>query len=175
MNRQADDTPGGVSHQTAHTGQLGNRAKTALGRAGMRHGGQVSVGVHGLAHRIGNDLGRLLPDFDDAFVAFLLGQKTAAEGAVDIFYILLRFARSSLSSRRDGDIRHRDGRTGAHGILKTDIFDRVSHFGGDILTAQFVYIRDQVFDAAFIQDFIDELDFRRQNAVEKHPANRGVE
>jgi hypothetical protein len=43
-DRHRDDAPGGVSHQTAHTCQLGDGGETTLGRAGGRHGGKLPSG-----------------------------------------------------------------------------------------------------------------------------------
>ncbi len=103
-DRHRDDAPGWVSHQTAHTGQLGDGAETALGGAGVGHGGQVAVRVQVAPDRLGNIVGGLLPDLDDAFVLFLLGQQTAAEVALHQFHILERLFDDFLFLRRDGNI-----------------------------------------------------------------------
>src|ERR1700752_982895 len=112
-----------------------------------------------------------LPYLDLAFVLFLLGQKTAPEVALYQFHLLECFINNAFALRRDGNISNRKCSTGPHGIFKAKGFDLVCHFSGLFLTTYFIYISDQVLYTTFVQFFVNELNFFRQDAVEENAAN----
>ena len=67
---------------------------------------------------------------------------------------------------RDSDIGNgnSDPRTGC--IFEPNIFDLIGYLCCSGFVRYFQHFGDQVFHATFIQCFVDELNFRRQDAVE---------
>ena len=83
-----DGLAGGVSHQAAHTGQLADLVHGATG-AGVRHHVDGVELVQAVLQRAGDILGGLLPLIDDQAVAFVVGDKAAAELLFDVQHLVL--------------------------------------------------------------------------------------
>jgi len=125
------------------------------------------------AHSLSHFFGRFLPDLDNAFVLFLLGQKAAPKIALHLFHIQQGLLNNRCFFRWNGDIRHGEGGTRAGSIFKTNILDLISGFGGSILARNIVQVSDEIADAAFFKRHVAELHLFRQNIVENCPANSG--
>ncbi|MPM71282.1 hypothetical protein SDC9_118246 [bioreactor metagenome] len=119
--------------------------------------------------------GGILPDFNDALVAFLFGEQTTTEGTVNFFNLALSGGQNFGFFLRHCNIRNGNGYARFHSVFETDIFDAVGYFSGHIFTAQLVNISDQVLDAGFLEGAVGELHFFRQNSIEESATYCGLD
>ena len=107
LDRQLHGLTVGCKHQTTHTCQLthlGHRTS----RAGVCHDLDGVIGTEAVLQCLGNVVGGLVPDLDNAVVAFLVGKLTAQIVLGQNVHVLLCTLQHTLLFLRNGHIVNRD-------------------------------------------------------------------
>ena len=121
-------------HKTAHTGKLFHLGDRTTG-TGITHHLDRIVSVKTLLEGIRYVLCSLIPNRDNASVAFVVGKKTAAEVLCDSFDFLFSIVNDLLLLGRYYHIENGDGDRCSCGIFITVGLDSVKHFshnGGSV-------------------------------------------
>ena len=126
LDRPLDDLALRVGHEAAHPGELADLVERASGARVGHHEDGVRREQVGL-HRVGDLVGRLRPDRDDALLALFLGHQAALVLALDLRDLLLVAGEDLLLRGRDHDVVLRDGDPGACRVLEGERLDRVEH------------------------------------------------
>ena len=107
LDRPLDDLALRIRHQAAHAGQLADLLERPAGAGVGHHEDRVQL-VERLLHRVGDGVGPLRPDVDDALVPLLLGDEAALVLRLHLGDPLLVLGEDLLLLPRDDDVVLRD-------------------------------------------------------------------
>ncbi|MPM87199.1 hypothetical protein SDC9_134293 [bioreactor metagenome] len=185
-NRDLNDLTARVGHEAAHASELTNLRRAAA-RAGVSHHVDRVKLVQRGHQGLGDTVGRLFPNLDDALSALAVAEHALAEQIVDEYDLLLRVGNHLLLLGGHLNILEADGDAAARGIGKTELLDPVKHLGGGrrtIFAIAAVYdiakilFRNQLVDfqrkEVFLLAAVHKAEILRNSVVEDHAANRGI-
>ena len=160
-DRRLDDFAGRFRHQSTHAGELADllfrSASAGVGHDVNRVDETFLVALLHLAeHFVGNFFGNAGPDFNDLVVTFAVG-----DGAVEILLLylhglLLAVFHQALFVVRDDHVVDADRQASAGGEAEAQVFNLVKHLDRDFKTEAQIAVADQLSDALFLEQAIDE-------------------
>ena len=119
LDRALDDLALRVGHETTHPGELADLLEGATCSRVGHHVDRVQL-LEVLLHRVGDGVGGLGPDLDDALVALLLGDEAALVLLLDAGDLLLVLGEDLLLVVRDDDVVLRDRDPALGGVLEAE-------------------------------------------------------
>ncbi len=128
LDRQLNGMTCGIGHQSTHTGQLLNLL-IGTTRSGISHHIDVVVFIQTIQQRLGQNLVRLLPGFNNLFVTLFLGNQSALIVARNLIHRILRILNQLRLLRRHGHIGNRYGHCRSCRVLITHSLDVIQHLG----------------------------------------------
>ena len=136
LDRDFHRTTVGREHKTTHTCELSHLSHRTTG-TGVTHHVDGVVAVHAVLQCFDNVVGRILPNLDNAVIAFVLGEQTSAEATGDLFNVLLCLSEDLLFEFGNRHIENRDGDCSESGVFITVFLDRVKNLSGNGRTVLF--------------------------------------
>ena len=172
LDRHFDGFTGWVSHEAAHPGELTDLLVVTTSPGGRHHVDGVElieVGQKGVADVIG----ALGPDFDNEFVAFVVGDETTTEFGFNAVHLGFCVIEQGLLAFRNDHVHVADGDPGLGGIFEPLCLDAVEHLCGAAGAIGAEAIVNDVAEFFLADDVIDEWHFFRDWVVKDDAADGG--
>ena len=154
-NRNFDCFTGSVGDKSAHTCKLTDLVHGTTSTGVCHHEDRVVL-IEVFFKGVSNFVGGLVPGFDNFFVTFFVGHKTAAilfGNGIDLF---LCFRKDLRFFRRNNSVAYRNGDCTSGGIFESLCFDLIENFAGNSGSV-FLYAALNNFTELFFAD--KEADF----------------
>ena len=173
-DRQLDDAAGGVAHQSAHAAHLADLGDVSL-RAGVRHHRQRARRLHGLV--LGRlDLARRLgPEADRLLVELVAGDEPLLVLLLHLVHLGVGGRHDLLLAWRNGDVRDRDRQAGLGRVAESDVFHVVHEADGLLDPQVAVDGGDEFAQRLLVHQLVLEPQRLREDLVEEHPPDRGLD
>ncbi len=171
LDRALDDLALRIRHQAAHSGELADLLERSA-RSGVGHHVDRVELVEVVLHRLGDLVGRPVPEHAELLLAVLLGEQAVVVLGLDLDHLLLVAVEDLLLVRRRDDVVLRDRDPGLGREVEPELLERIQRLCDRGRAVGLDQVEDDRVDLTLLQRVVHEVVLLRIPVIPKRRGDR---